>query len=86
MAQILEDFRYWWGGGWRTWDSETSPPPHRTNPRATCLDVSDLMSLQFKIVYEKQSTTIMASFSLYTGHVTTLFLPPEWWQEQRITK
>ena len=64
------------GGG--TWASETSPPPHWTNPRVTCQDVSDLMPLQFKIVYEKQSTTIMASFSPYTGHVTTLFLPPKW--------
>ena len=32
---------------------ETSPLPHWINLRATCLDVPDWMSLQFKIVYEK---------------------------------
>ena len=63
------------GGGWAP---ETSSAPHCTNPRATCLDVPDLMSLHFKIVYEKQNATIMASLSLRTGHVTTLFLPPKW--------
>ena len=78
MAQILEDFRHWWWRGGGLGPVRPRPLPIGTNPRATCLDMSDLMSLQFKIVYEKQSTTIMASFSLYTEHVTTLFLPPKW--------
>ena len=47
------------GGG--AWAPETSTPPHWTNPRAACMDVPDLVSLQYKIAYEKQDTKITAS-------------------------
>ena len=43
-------FRYWWGN---IGPLDPRPLPHWTNPRATWLDLPDLMSSQFKTVYEK---------------------------------